>query len=524
MIGHASSDERGSLKNGKAGDQTGREVYIRDWYSRPWNVVLVCKDDCMREKIAEAMQAACENNLIGYDQNQRNTLLTYSRPVGYNPALVKMDCECDCSSLVSICCMYAGIPENVLYKCGNCCTTSTLRKALMGTGLFEEHTECKYTNSEDYLLRGSILLYEGHHVAVSLTDGKCAMQSPTPKVYTPTTNKIDMVDLSHHNTVTNWSKLAAECKNVCIRMGYISYQSGALTTDKKFVENIKNATAQGIPVGVYVWDQSINTTEAVTLADYCIKAIKPYKISLPVFIDSEYYNSARQGRADKLSAAQRTKNIIAFCERIKAAGYAVGVYASDSWFKTNLEFDKIKNYTIWCARYSTSKPTISKYDIWQYGSKNFSWATGAIDVNNIYSLSSQTPPSNENYISLQFLGRITASALNLRDSDSTEGNIIRTLKKGEIVSVVAQTPNNWYKLSTGEYASAKYIEILNGTVVNCSSLNVRSTPNSSNSSNIIKAIPQKTKMILMDKQDGWYQILLNDNTIGWCSAKYIKEG
>lgn len=472
MIGHASQDENCKLKNGKAGDQTGKEVCVRNWFNRPWNVILICKDPVMREKIAAAMQAACENNLIGYDQNQRNSLLTYSRPVGYNPALVNTKCECDCSSLVSICCMYAGISESVLFKSNNCCTTSTLRKALVGTGLFEEHVESKYINSEDYLPRGAILLYECHHVAVCLTNGKYATNNSTCE-------KIDMVDVSHHNTITDWNKLNSECKNVCIRMGYISYQSGTLTTDKKFIENIKNANTKGIPVGVYCWDQSLNTNEAVALADYCIKAIKPYKISLPVFIDSEYYNSKREGRADNISKSQRTQNIIAFCERIKSAGYVPGVYASDSWFKTNLEFDKIKDYVIWCAKYSTNKPTISKYDIWQNGSKNYSWATGAIDTNIIYNLNPNTINNTE--------------------------NITPIFVHGE-----------------EKYISSKCDKYLKAEIVSCSHLNVRSSPSSVSDDNILTSVKAGTISTVIEHVNGWYQLLFDDGISGWCSDKYIK--
>ena len=39
-IGHAASDERGKYSGGAAGDQTGREICIREWYNRPWDVMV----------------------------------------------------------------------------------------------------------------------------------------------------------------------------------------------------------------------------------------------------------------------------------------------------------------------------------------------------------------------------------------------------------------------------------------------------------------------------------------------------
>ena len=170
-IAHASHDENGKYKGGNAGDQTGTEVCIRVWYNRPWNYVIRCKDTSMREKIAYAMERACTNVKIGYDQNQRNTLLTHARKVGYDPGKVTTACETDCSALVTLACIYAGIKENDLYIAGNSATTTTLKTRLIKTGKFEILTDSKYLKSSDYLLRGDILLYEGHHVAVAIDNG-----------------------------------------------------------------------------------------------------------------------------------------------------------------------------------------------------------------------------------------------------------------------------------------------------------------------------------------------------------------
>lgn len=177
MIGHASQDENKKLKGGNAGDQTGKEVYTREWYNRPWNVVLRPKSTAVGKKIAKAMKMACNNNNIGYDQNQRNTVLTQARKHDYDLSKINVKCECDCSSLVSVCCMYAGVPEDALYKNKNNATTSTLRARLLATGLFTAIEEEKYLSSDKYLKEGDILLYEGHHVAVNLTDGSKVSKS-----------------------------------------------------------------------------------------------------------------------------------------------------------------------------------------------------------------------------------------------------------------------------------------------------------------------------------------------------------
>lgn len=166
QIAHASKDENSKLRNGQAGDQTGKEVCIRSWYNRPWNVLIRFKNPAFAEKVAQAMEWAAANDKIGYDQNQRNTLLNKARVYNYDISKVTEPCETDCSALVSVACMYAGIPESTLTYKGNCATTSTLKRLLRSTGLVDIHTTGLYVAQTSQLKRGDILLSEGHHVAV----------------------------------------------------------------------------------------------------------------------------------------------------------------------------------------------------------------------------------------------------------------------------------------------------------------------------------------------------------------------
>ena len=166
MIAHASIDENNRSKNGKAGNQNGKEVCIRTWYNKAWGYVIRFKDPSMANKVADCMVWAAENNNIGYDQNQRNTLLTKSRKYNYNVSKVNEPCETDCSALVSVACMYAGIPESALTLQGNCAHTRNLRQMLKATGKVDIYSSPQYTASTDRLKRGDILLKEGSHVVV----------------------------------------------------------------------------------------------------------------------------------------------------------------------------------------------------------------------------------------------------------------------------------------------------------------------------------------------------------------------
>ena len=186
-IAHATKDERGKFLNGQSGDQKGDEVCIRTWYNKPWQYMIRFKDKAIAEKVAKAMELACTNNKIGYDQNQRNTLLTHARKVGYDPSKVTTACETDCSALVALACMYAGVPESALVVSGNSANTRNLRSLLLKTGLVEVYTDTKYLSGDNYLLRGDILLKEGSHVVVAIENGSKAVTTnvtTTPVEYT----------------------------------------------------------------------------------------------------------------------------------------------------------------------------------------------------------------------------------------------------------------------------------------------------------------------------------------------------
>lgn len=166
-IGHASIDERGKASGGAAGDQTGKEVCIREWYNKPWNVMLVCTDTVLAKQAAAYMQAICEDNSFGYDQGQRAT--GYLNIVNAkNKVENALSGEFDCSSLVASCYKLAGLNIN------HNCTTRNLRKALLNTKKFIAYTDSAHLTSDAYATVGAIYLKEGSHVVMALENGSKA--------------------------------------------------------------------------------------------------------------------------------------------------------------------------------------------------------------------------------------------------------------------------------------------------------------------------------------------------------------
>lgn len=165
-IGHASISESGTV-NGAKGDSTGKEVCVRQWYSKPWDYMAVHPDAAVREKHAKAVEDACANNNIGYGQGDRNTLNTLAKAAGYNLAKVGK-CNCDCSSLQNVAAVASGA-SGVTYG-SNGWTTSTMKSALQKAG-YKIITDRTYLDSEAYCVRGAIYVKSGSHTVCGLDNG-----------------------------------------------------------------------------------------------------------------------------------------------------------------------------------------------------------------------------------------------------------------------------------------------------------------------------------------------------------------
>ena len=173
-IGSARLDENGKISGGKAGDQTGKEVSTQPYYvhSKGW-VLLRPKKVGIANKIAKAMLDACNNNNIGYDQSQRETIVPLFKE---KKAISKIDtkCECDCSKLVQIC-----VWEATGKDPGNF-TTSYAVTTLSKTGFFEEPVN---VTSKTVICTGDILCTktQGHIVVVTSGDPRPSTTTEEPK-------------------------------------------------------------------------------------------------------------------------------------------------------------------------------------------------------------------------------------------------------------------------------------------------------------------------------------------------------
>ena len=195
------------------------------------------------------------------------------------------------------------------------------------------------------------------------------------------------IDVSKHQGTIDWKKVKnAGINFAMIRGGYRGYTEGHINEDIRFKENVKNAYANGIKIGVYFYSSAINEIEAIDEANYILNLINKYDIksyiTYPIAIDIEDFEDTRNYN---LSIQERTSIVKSFCDTIKNNGFKPMIYSYTYFLETKLDMDKLAQYDTWIADYYGNTWYKRKYTIWQYSDKgNIDGIVGDVDLNYSY--------------------------------------------------------------------------------------------------------------------------------------------
>ena len=174
------------------------------------------------------------------------------------------------------------------------------------------------------------------------------------------------IDVSTYQKDINWAEVASsgQVDFAFIRLGYRGYGTGKMVKDNKFDANARGALSNGIPIGVYFVTKAIDPDEAVEEAEWILDRIKGLDVTWPIVMDFEPA-SGLEDRTWFLHPEERSEIIIAFCERIKEAGYTPMIYGNIGTFMTSMDISTIGDYPKWFAQYFNSPHFPYAYQIWQ---------------------------------------------------------------------------------------------------------------------------------------------------------------
>ena len=188
------------------------------------------------------------------------------------------------------------------------------------------------------------------------------------------------IDVSGAQGSINWSKVKNNgIEFAILKLGNI-YDTDANYKDSKFDINYKNAKAQGIKVGIYIYNYCNTVENLKKNLDWIIKNLSGKQLDLPIYLDME----------DKTIAVETKETLTNQCNEfakfIKNKGYKAGVYANLNWLKNELnpkEFDE--DLSVWVAQYYKECEYTGTYDIWQYTSSGkVDGISGNCDMNYLY--------------------------------------------------------------------------------------------------------------------------------------------
>lgn len=176
------------------------------------------------------------------------------------------------------------------------------------------------------------------------------------------------IDVSSHQGSIDWARVKKDGVEFAIlRAVYRGYESGKLVVDSCFNDNAAGANAQDIVTGAYLYSQALNEAELDEEIDLLIETISPYKIRGPVVLDIELTEKGT-GRADSLSADERTALAKHFTERIRKEGYRPMLYYNFETALLLLNIEELEDSDKWYASYTSDFYYPYYYSFWQYTS------------------------------------------------------------------------------------------------------------------------------------------------------------
>lgn len=185
------------------------------------------------------------------------------------------------------------------------------------------------------------------------------------------------IDVSKWQGDIDFSKLKASgVEFVIIRVGSSNGLNGENFVDSKFIQNVKNANAVGIPVGIYFYSYASTIDRAISDAKWIVEQIKDYKVDLPIAFDWENWGSFNKFDVSFFGLTNIAKG---FMDTIKDAGYDAMLYSS----KTYLENIWLPtSYPIWLAHYTKNTNYTGDYSFWQMCSNGrVDGISGDVDIN-----------------------------------------------------------------------------------------------------------------------------------------------
>ncbi|MCQ2522708.1 MAG: hypothetical protein MJ123_00090 [Lachnospiraceae bacterium] len=178
------------------------------------------------------------------------------------------------------------------------------------------------------------------------------------------------MEVSCHDEDVDFDTLYEEgLRFVMLRAGYRGARTGKIYIDPSFVDYVSMAKRAGLEIGAYFFSQAVNEKEAVEEASALLKMCEDMYITYPMALAID--SAGGDGRADTLSADERTAICASFAETIKSEGFDTLIYGSSKWLEDKVNVSKLEKYGIWVGDLNPVPLYEKVYDFWEYSDEGF---------------------------------------------------------------------------------------------------------------------------------------------------------
>ena len=168
------------------------------------------------------------------------------------------------------------------------------------------------------------------------------------------------IDVSKWQGVIDFSKVKeAGAEFVIIRVGHQNGVGGEYVLDPYFKRNIKEALENKLKVGIYFYSYADNKMEARKQAEWVIKQIKDYDITLPIAFDFECFSSFN---TMNLSLHDLNEVAETYFSTLEDKGYDTMLYGSKNYLNAIWKYNTNK---VWLAHYTDKTDYDKDYIMWQ---------------------------------------------------------------------------------------------------------------------------------------------------------------
>ena len=168
------------------------------------------------------------------------------------------------------------------------------------------------------------------------------------------------IDVSKWQGAIDFSKVKeAGAEFVIIRVGHQNGVGGEYVLDPYFKRNIKEALENKLKVGIYFYSYADNKKEARKQAEWVIKQIKDYDITLSIAFDFECFSSFN---SMNLSLHDLNEVAETYFSTLEAKGYDTMLYGSKNYLNAIWKYNTNK---VWLAHYTDKTDYDKDYIMWQ---------------------------------------------------------------------------------------------------------------------------------------------------------------